>query len=268
MRALSASTLLAALAAQVLLLASCQRVLGDYVIDDGAFVPASAGAGGTSGGTSPEAGTSGTGSGGVPPAGLCSPEQFQCAGPVLQKCNAEQNGWVNVTACASATLCDPAGKQCRSAVCGAGQQRCNGADLEHCNDARDGWEALSALLPPPQRRGLVLIDPPYEEPDELARSARALGPALKRFGHGAYLWWRPLKSAAALDAADAEARAQGAQKTLRADLWIAAPAPEGKLVASSLFVINPPFGLDDALRAALPFLAEALTKGQHGWRLS
>ncbi len=133
--------------------------------------------------------------------------------------------------------------------------------------ARDGWEALGALLPPAQRRGLVLVDPPYEEPDELARSARALGSALRRFGHGAYLWWRPLKSAAALDAADAEARAQGAQKTLRADLWTAAPSPEGKLVGSSLYLVNPPFGLDDALRAALPFLAEALTKGKSGWRM-
>lgn len=133
--------------------------------------------------------------------------------------------------------------------------------------ARDGWEALNALLPPPQRRGLVLIDPPYEEADELVRAARAIGQALKRFGHGGYLWWRPLKSFAALDAVDAEARAQGAKQTLRADLWIAAPSAEGRLVGSSCFLINPPFGLEEALREALPFLADALTKGQSGWRL-
>jgi len=134
--------------------------------------------------------------------------------------------------------------------------------------ARDGWEALSALLPPPQRRGLVLIDPPYEAPDELTRAARALGPALKRFGHGAYLWWRPLKSESALNAADAEARAQGARETLRADLWVDAPQPEGKLSGSSLFFINPPFGVEAALREALPFLADALTKGRSGWRVA
>jgi 23S rRNA (adenine2030-N6)-methyltransferase len=133
---------------------------------------------------------------------------------------------------------------------------------------RDGWEALGALLPPPQRRGLVVIDPPYEAPDELDRAARAIGATLKRFGHGAYLWWRPLKSEAALEAADAEARAQGARETLRADLWVAAPQREGKLVGSSVFLINPPFGLSDALREALPFLAEALTKGKSGWRLT
>ncbi|MCL4714465.1 MAG: 23S rRNA (adenine(2030)-N(6))-methyltransferase RlmJ [Hyphomonadaceae bacterium] len=133
--------------------------------------------------------------------------------------------------------------------------------------ARDGWEALGALSPPPQRRGLVAIDPPYEAPDELAKAARALGPALKRFGHGAYLWWRPLKSESALAAADDEARAQGAKDTLRADLWVDRPQAEGRLVGSSVLLINPPYGLEEELRDALPFLAEALTKGRPGWRL-
>lgn len=133
--------------------------------------------------------------------------------------------------------------------------------------ARDGWEALSALLPPPQRRGLVLIDPPYEAPDEIGLAARAIGGALKRFGHGMYLWWRPLKSDSALNAADDEVRAQGAKQTLRADLWTAAPTLDGRLVGSSLLLINPPYGLEEALRETLPFLADALTKGQSGWRL-
>ena len=132
---------------------------------------------------------------------------------------------------------------------------------------RDGWEALSALLPPKQKRGLVLIDPPYEAPDELTHAARALGPALKRFGHGAFIWWRPLKSDSALNKVDAEVRAQGARETLRADLWIDTPQPEGRLNGSSLLFINPPFGVEEALREALPFLAEALTKGRSGWRL-
>lgn len=134
--------------------------------------------------------------------------------------------------------------------------------------ARDGWQALGALLPPAQKRGLVLIDPPYEEPGELNKAARAFGPALKRFGHGLYMWWRPLKSFAALDAADDEVRVQGGKQMLRADLWTAAPTSESRLVGSSLLMINPPFGLEEALNEALPFLADALTKGQSGWRLS
>ncbi len=133
--------------------------------------------------------------------------------------------------------------------------------------ARDGYEALGALLPPAQKRGLVVIDPPYEKPDELATSAQAITRALKRFGHGSYLWWRPMKSESALHAADAEIHAHGARETLRADLWTAAVTAEGKLVGSSIFLINPPYGLEEALRQALPFLADALTKGQSGWRL-
>jgi 23S rRNA (adenine2030-N6)-methyltransferase len=132
---------------------------------------------------------------------------------------------------------------------------------------RDGWEALDALLPPEQKRGLVLIDPPYEAPDELARAARALGPALKRFGHGVYLWWRPLKTGSALNAADAEARAQGAKAMLRADLWIDTPQAAGKLVGSSVLLINPPYGLAEELREALPLLSQKLAAGDAGWNL-
>jgi 23S rRNA (adenine2030-N6)-methyltransferase len=132
---------------------------------------------------------------------------------------------------------------------------------------RDGWEALKALLPPAQKRGLVLIDPPYEEPDELPRAAHAIGDALKRFSHGVYLWWRPLKSESALAAADAEVIARGARETLRADLWINTPTPTGKLLGSSVFLINPPYGLAEALREALPTLAERLAAGKAGFRL-
>jgi 23S rRNA (adenine2030-N6)-methyltransferase len=132
---------------------------------------------------------------------------------------------------------------------------------------RDGWEALGALLPPEQKRGLVVIDPPYEAPDELTRAARALGPALKRFGHGVYLWWRPLKSGSALDAVDSEAWAQGAKCTLRADLWIDTPRAEGKLVGSSVLLINPPYGLEEDLREGLPALAQRLADGEAGWRV-
>jgi 23S rRNA (adenine2030-N6)-methyltransferase len=132
---------------------------------------------------------------------------------------------------------------------------------------RDGWEALGALLPPAQKRGLVLIDPPYEAQDELEVSVEALRASLRRFAHGMYLWWRPLKSNAALDAVDAEVSSFNDRETLRADLWVAMPQRDGKLVGSSIFLINPPYGLSEALKAALPFLADALTKGQSGWRL-
>jgi 23S rRNA (adenine2030-N6)-methyltransferase len=134
--------------------------------------------------------------------------------------------------------------------------------------ARDGFEALTALLPPKQRRGLVLIDPPYEKPDEVFKTAQVLGPVLQRFGHGVYLWWRPLKNDSELRRADAEVRASGADKLLRADLWVDAPAPAGRLHGSSMLVINPPFGLDATLRQALPVIAAKLSRGAAGFRIT
>jgi 23S rRNA (adenine2030-N6)-methyltransferase len=132
---------------------------------------------------------------------------------------------------------------------------------------RDGWEALGALLPPAQPRGLVLIDPPYEELGELERGAKALGAPLKRFARGVYVWWRPIKNESALNAADAEVRAQGARDMLRADLWLDTPRPQGRLTGSSVLLINPSFGLREALQVALPALASRLAAGNAGWRL-
>lgn len=133
--------------------------------------------------------------------------------------------------------------------------------------ARDGWEALGALLPPPQRRGLVLVDPPYEAPGEMARAARAIGAALQRFGHGTYLWWRPLKQESEAAAADAELRQGGAKKLLRADLRVAPQDATGGLSASSLVAVNPPFGLAAMLAEALPYLAHAFGGAAGSWRV-
>lgn len=130
---------------------------------------------------------------------------------------------------------------------------------------RDGWEAMGALLPFPERRGLVLIDPPYEALDEMARSIEALKTALQRFGHATYLWWRPLKAEHRLAAADAEFAQVPA---LRADLWVDDPARTTRLAGSSLLVLNPPFGLDAALRESLPAMAARLSAGAHGWRVN
>jgi 23S rRNA (adenine2030-N6)-methyltransferase len=124
---------------------------------------------------------------------------------------------------------------------------------------RDGWGALTALLPLPERRGLVLIDPPYEQLGELGRAAKAVGAAHLRFPQGVIAWWRPLKDAAALDRADAEALAQGAPGLLRLDLWIDTPTPVGPMLGSSMAFVRPPFGLREALEelgaALCPILA-------------
>ncbi|MBI1188184.1 MAG: 23S rRNA (adenine(2030)-N(6))-methyltransferase RlmJ [Alphaproteobacteria bacterium] len=126
---------------------------------------------------------------------------------------------------------------------------------------RDAWEALGALFPFPEKRGLVLIDPPYEAPDELERAAGAVRALLRRAPQAQILWWRPLKDAAALARADAETLALSRAENLRIDLAVAAPERAGPLRASSVLAINPPHTLRDAVLACSPALPARLAQG-------
>jgi 23S rRNA (adenine2030-N6)-methyltransferase len=124
--------------------------------------------------------------------------------------------------------------------------------------AQDGYRALNALLPPPERRGLVLIDPPFEAPDEHEVLGRALAGARRKWATGVYAIWYPIKD---------PALAAGHRQNLMALApdrhgWLeilrdgqAGPALRG----CGLFVINPPFGLMDEAAVLLPFLCEALS---------
>lgn len=120
----------------------------------------------------------------------------------------------------------------------------------------DGYARLPAHLPPPERRGLILIDPPYETPDEFAAAARAVAGILRRFATGVVLVWFPIKSAAAANAFCSEVLQYGPRKLLRVDLDTGAG---GKRMASAgLLVANPPFGFDADMRAALDAVAPGL----------
>jgi 23S rRNA (adenine2030-N6)-methyltransferase len=113
----------------------------------------------------------------------------------------------------------------------------------------DGYERLAALLPPPERRGLVLIDPPYEAPDEFETAARALGNAYRRFATGIYLLWFPIKSRSAAESFCGEALAGGIARALRID--VAVTGEGDRLSAVGLLVVNPPFGFAAEMKAAL-----------------
>jgi 23S rRNA (adenine2030-N6)-methyltransferase len=122
----------------------------------------------------------------------------------------------------------------------------------------DGYARLNALLPPQERRGLVLIDPPFEAPDEFASAARAVGGALKRFATGIIVAWFPIKSPIAADAFCGEVLALGPRKALRLD--IAVDAAPGRLGAAGLLVINPPFGFARDMEASLEAVIPRLTR--------
>jgi 23S rRNA (adenine2030-N6)-methyltransferase len=118
------------------------------------------------------------------------------------------------------------------------------------------------LLPPPERRGVVLIDPPFESASEFARAVEALDEALERFANGVYLVWFPIKSAGEADAFAGEVLAAGTNKVLRIDIDIGAEpgaADKERLTAAGLLIVNPPFGFKDEMHAALAIIAPLLS---------
>ena len=118
----------------------------------------------------------------------------------------------------------------------------------------NGYHALKADLPPPERRALVLIDPPFEATDEFERLARALKHGLRRFAIGCYVVWYPIKDTAAVEGFVASV---AAAKMLRLELRVPETAP-GKLAACGLLVVNPPWQFEEAMRTALPWIAGVL----------
>lgn len=125
----------------------------------------------------------------------------------------------------------------------------------------DGYARLPKLLPPPERRGLILIDPPFEAADEFEQLAAALRAAWRRFPTGIYLIWYPIKAQGAADAFVGEALATGAASALTIEIAVEVPAaPDGreKLSRAGLLVLNPPYGFAEEMAAVLARLEQAL----------
>lgn len=118
----------------------------------------------------------------------------------------------------------------------------------------NGYHALKELLPPVERRGLVLIDPPFEAADEFDKLARALKHALRRFAIGCYAIWYPIKDEAAVAAFVASL---ASLKAVTVELRLP-PSPDGKLSACGLAVINPPWKFAEAMAEALPWVGATL----------
>jgi len=125
----------------------------------------------------------------------------------------------------------------------------------HVEEA-DGYARLPKLLPLPERRGLILIDPPFEAPDEFARLAAALRAAHRRFATGIILAWYPIKAQGDAEAFVGEVLSGGAASALTVE--IAIDAPEDRLSRSGLLVLNPPYGFEEEMAAVLARLEPAL----------
>ncbi len=125
----------------------------------------------------------------------------------------------------------------------------------------DGFAGLKALLPPPPRRALVLIDPPYEEKQDYQRVPAMLEEALKRFETGIYAVWYPMLQRPELQTFIDRLKRLPAKSWLHARLAVSAPSPDGfGMHASGMFILNPPWMLHSALEATLPWLSAALSQ--------
>jgi 23S rRNA (adenine2030-N6)-methyltransferase len=126
--------------------------------------------------------------------------------------------------------------------------------------AIDGWTALTAYVPPRERRGLVLLDPAFEQPDEPARLAERFAAAHRKWPGGIYVLWYPIKGRSAPEALARRLARLAIPKLLCAEL-IVSPARRGeRLDGSGLVIANPPWSLEAELSALLPALADLLAR--------
>lgn len=133
--------------------------------------------------------------------------------------------------------------------------------------AMDGWQALKAWLPPPERRGMVLVDPPFEQEDEFDRMAGALEGAHRRWATGTIAFWYPIKGWREADRFSRAVAALAIPKTLRLEMLIDAEGDDRALNGTGMIVVNPPWTLKDDASVMLPFLTRAMARGpKTRWR--
>lgn len=125
----------------------------------------------------------------------------------------------------------------------------------------DGWLALKAQLPPKERRGVILVDPPFEVPGDLDQLAAGLEQALRRFAGGTYLLWYPIKDVRPIAAFRQAVAEVAPPESIAVELTMREPVDVGRLNGCGLIVINPPYTLEADLGVLLPELVERLSDG-------
>jgi 23S rRNA (adenine2030-N6)-methyltransferase len=124
--------------------------------------------------------------------------------------------------------------------------------------AQDGWTVLPALIPPPERRGLVFLDPSFEQPDEHDRLATVIAKAWRKWREGLYVGWHPLKEEAPARKGWALLCRDVSAPMLRIEALFTQATNEKRLRGCGLWVVNPPFVLANEMSILLPALTERL----------
>ena len=127
----------------------------------------------------------------------------------------------------------------------------------------DGWLALGAHLPPKERRGLVLIDPPFEKPEEFDTILRGIEKACRRWPGGTFASWYPVKKVDEVERFRRSLAALGIPGILDICLTVRAPGPEPRLHGCGMAIVNPPYLLEAEMGELLPLLVETLAQDEH-----
>jgi 23S rRNA (adenine2030-N6)-methyltransferase len=134
-------------------------------------------------------------------------------------------------------------------------------DIQVRTIALDGWLALGAFVPPKERRGLVLVDPPFEEPDEFEHMVAAFVGAHRKWPTGIYALWYPVKDLVAVDQLRLSLARSGIRRLLRAELTVRDRDTAGLFNGAGLVICNPPWRFGETLRALLSGLVPVLAQG-------
>ncbi len=145
------------------------------------------------------------------------------------------------------------------------KRRFHGDKQAHIHD-RDGYEALEALLPPPEKRGLVLIDPPFEKPDEFDSLVEAVKTLNRKWPTGQGMIWYPVKERPAIWRFHEALAASGAARILCAEFTQFAEIRHDRLNGCGLIFVNPPWRLDRQLAQLFPALHERLRSPEPAWK--
>ncbi|ANG63529.1 rRNA methyltransferase [Marinobacterium aestuarii] len=131
----------------------------------------------------------------------------------------------------------------------------------------DGFVSLKALLPPPSKRALVLIDPPYENKGDYRQVLKVVLEGYKRFPIGTYLIWYPVVVRARIDDMVRGFKSAGVRNLWQAELGLGPDTEDFGMTSSGLFMINPPWTLPGELKDALPLLQSLIAPEQGRWEL-
>lgn len=145
-----------------------------------------------------------------------------------------------------------------------------GRDKQVLTRNMDSWKEIRGLLPLEPRRGLILMDPPFEQPDEFERALDAISIGVKRFPSGIYALWYPIKARYQVDKwvkMLAKRKSElGVETILRSELYVRAPDNDNQLNGTGMIIINPPYTLHDTLDDTLPVLQRILQQAPESER--